>query len=185
MAKETASLSRTAAGRVSGGDARVTPRVLVLHGPNLNLLGEREPHIYGHTTLADIDEELATRGRAAGVEVSTLQSNHEGVLIDRVQQARTDADAIIINAGGFTHTSVALRDAIAATKLPAIEVHLSNLAAREEFRHHSYLTAVCVGQIAGFGAASYRLALDAAIDILGARKSAAVDSGSNSKQKGR
>ena len=119
MAKETASRS----GRASGGDARVTPRVLVLHGPNLNLLGEREPHIYGHTTLADIDEELTARGRAAGVEVSTLQSNHEGVLIDRVQQARTDADAIIINAGGFTHTSVALRDALAATKLPVIEVH--------------------------------------------------------------
>ncbi len=172
MAKDTASKS-----------ARVTPRVLVLHGPNLNLLGEREPHIYGHTTLADIDAELVARGRAAGVEVISLQSNHEGVLIDRVQQARGDADAIIINAGGFTHTSVALRDALAATKLPAIEVHLSNLAAREELRHRSYLTAVCVGQIAGFGATSYRLALDAAIDILGVRKTSAADS--TSKQKGR
>ena len=114
MAKETA----TRSGRAPAATPGVTPRVLVLHGPNLNLLGEREPHIYGHTTLADIDAELAARGRAAGVEVVTLQSNHEGVLIDRVQQARADADAIIINAGGFTHTSVALRDAIAATKLP-------------------------------------------------------------------
>jgi len=184
MAKDTAPRSRSS-GAASGGAARVTPRVLVLHGPNLNLLGEREPHIYGHTTLADIDAELAARGRAAGVEVVTLQSNHEGVLVDRVQQARADADAIIINAGGFTHTSVALRDAIAATKLPVIEVHLSNLAAREEFRHRSYLTAVCIGQIAGFGAASYGLALDAAIDILGARKTSAAESSSNSKQKGR
>ncbi len=187
MAKETVSrsgtTSRTTSGSALGGEARVTPRVLVLHGPNLNLLGEREPHIYGHTTLADIDAELVARGRAAGVEVISLQSNHEGVLIDRVQQARADADAIIINAGGFTHTSVALRDALAATKLPVIEVHLSNLAAREEFRHRSYLTAVCVGQIAGFGAASYRLALDAAIDILGARKTG--ESSSNPKQKGR
>jgi 3-dehydroquinate dehydratase-2 len=145
-------------------------RVLVIHGPNLNLLGEREPHIYGDVTLADIDAELAARGKAAGVDVVSVQSNHEGELVDRVQQARGDAGAIIINAGGFTHTSVALRDAIAATKIPTIEVHLSNLAAREEFRHRSYLTAVCVGQISGFGAASYRLALDAAIDILGARK---------------
>ncbi len=183
MAKETPSRSGRASGRAASDDARVTPRVLVLHGPNLNLLGEREPHIYGSTTLADIDAELATRGRAAGVEVVSLQSNHEGVLVDRVQQARADADAIIINAGGFTHTSVALRDAISATKLPVIEVHLSNLAAREDFRHRSYLTAVCVGQIAGFGAASYRLALAAAIDILAARKSSALDS--SSKQKGR
>jgi 3-dehydroquinate dehydratase-2 len=152
----------------SGRESR-TFRVVVIHGPNLNLLGEREPHIYGDVTLAAIDADLVARGRAAGVEVVTLQSNHEGSLIDRVQQARADADAIIINAGGFTHTSVALRDAIAAAKIPTIEVHLSNLAAREGFRQHSYLTAVCVGQISGFGAASYRLALDAALEILGAR----------------
>jgi 3-dehydroquinate dehydratase-2 len=142
------------------------PTVVVLHGPNLNLLGEREPHVYGSVTLAEIDAELTAQGQAAGVTVRALQSNHEGALIDAIQEARSNADAIIINAGGFTHTSVALRDAIAATKLPAIEVHLSNLAARESFRHTSYLTAVCVGQIAGFGAGSYRLALAAAIDIM-------------------
>ena len=158
-----------------------TVRVVVLHGPNLNLLGEREPHIYGDVTLAAIDADLVARGKAAGVEVVSLQSNHEGELIDRVQQARGDADAIIINAGGFTHSSVALRDAIAASKVPAIEVHLSNLAAREPFRQHSYLTAVCVGQISGFGAASYRLALDAALEILGARGGRDP----HSKQKGR
>lgn len=149
--------------------APLPPTVVVIHGPNLNLLGEREPHIYGNVTLADIDAELVAHGQGAGVVVLSLQSNHEGALIDRVQQARGQADALIINAGGFTHTSVALRDAVAATKIPTIEVHLSNLAAREEFRQHSFLTAVCVGQISGFGAASYRLALDAAIDILVAR----------------
>jgi 3-dehydroquinate dehydratase-2 len=142
------------------------PTVVVLHGPNLNLLGEREPNIYGKVTLAEIDAGLVAQGKAAGVVVVAAHSNHEGELIDRVQRARTEADAIIINAGGFTHTSVALRDAIAAAKIPAIEVHLSNLAAREEFRQRSFLTAVCVGQISGFGAASYRLALSAAIDIL-------------------
>ena len=158
------------------------PTVLVIHGPNLNLLGEREPHIYGNVTLADIDAELAARGQGAGIAVVSMQSNHEGVLIDRVQGARGAVDAIIINAGGFTHTSVALRDAIAATKLPTIEVHLSNLAAREEFRQRSFLTAVCVGQISGFGAASYRLALDAAIDILVTRGRIPD---SQAKQKGR
>jgi 3-dehydroquinate dehydratase-2 len=117
-------------------------------------------------TLAEIDAQLAALGRDAGVTVQAAQSNHEGELIDRVQRARLEADAIIINAGGYTHTSVALRDAIAAAKIPTIEVHLSNLAAREEFRHRSFLTAVCVGQICGFGAASYRLALAAAIDLL-------------------
>jgi 3-dehydroquinate dehydratase-2 len=142
------------------------PTVVVLHGPNLNLLGEREPHVYGNVTLAEIDAALTAAGKAAGVTVRTAQSNHEGALIDLVQQARVDADALIINAGGFTHTSVALRDAVAASKLPAIEVHLSNLAAREGFRHTSFLTAVCVGQISGFGAGSYRLALTAAVDIL-------------------
>jgi 3-dehydroquinate dehydratase-2 len=146
--------------------APATPTVVVLHGPNLNLLGEREPQVYGSVTLAEIDAELVAQGRAAGVTVEAAQSNQEGELIDRVQRARAEADAIIINAGGYTHTSVALRDAIAAAKVPTIEVHLSNLAAREEFRHRSYLTAVCVGQISGFGAASYRLALAAAIDIL-------------------
>jgi 3-dehydroquinate dehydratase-2 len=147
-------------------------------------------------TLADIDAELAARGRAVGVEVTSAQSNHEGELIDWVQRARGEADAILINAGGFTHTSVALRDAIAATKIPTIEVHLSNLAAREEFRQRSYLTAVCVGQISGFGAASYFLALDAAADLLASRglltararmagRSGGGAADSRSKQKGR
>lgn len=143
-----------------------SPTVVVVHGPNLNLLGEREPHVYGTVTLAEIDAELTALGKTAGVAVRAIQSNHEGELIDAVQKARSDADALIINAGGFTHTSVALRDAVAASKLPAIEVHLSNLAARETFRHNSFLTAVCVGQISGFGAGSYRLAMTAAIDIL-------------------
>jgi 3-dehydroquinate dehydratase-2 len=148
--------------------ARAT--VLVIHGPNLNLLGEREPQVYGSVTLAEIDAGLLAQGQAAGVAVVTMQSNHEGALVDRIQAARGEADAIIINAGAYTHTSVALRDAIAATKIPTIEVHLSNLAAREEFRQRSFLTAVCVGQISGFGAASYRLALSAAIDMLEARE---------------
>lgn len=143
-----------------------SPIVVVVHGPNLNLLGEREPHVYGNVTLAEIDAELTALGKVAGVTVRAVQSNHEGELIDVVQKARADADALIINAGGYTHTSVALRDAVAASKVPAIEVHLSNLAGRESFRHNSFLTAVCVGQISGFGAGSYRLALSAAIDIL-------------------
>jgi len=182
---------RSGAGRGESGPAAA--RIAVFHGPNLNLLGEREPHIYGDVSLADIDAALVRRGAAAGVQVTAAQSNHEGELIDWIQRARGDADAIIINAGGFTHTSVALRDAIAATKIPTIEVHLSNLAAREEFRHHSLLAAVCVGQISGFGAASYRLALDAAIDLLTARgrlpartgAAASTTADSQSKQKGR
>ena len=181
---------RSGAGRGESGPAAA--RIAVFHGPNLNLLGEREPHIYGDVSLADIDAALVRRGAAAGVQVTAAQSNHEGELIDWIQRARGDADAIIINAGGFTHTSVALRDAIAATKIPTIEVHLSNLAAREEFRHRSLLAAVCVGQISGFGAASYRLALDAAIDLLAARGRLPARAGADAtsadsppKQKGR
>jgi 3-dehydroquinate dehydratase-2 len=139
---------------------------VVIHGPNLNLLGTREPHIYGHATLADIDAELVRRGEELGVAVDTFQSNHEGALIDRVHAARGAADALVVNAGGYTHTSVALRDALAGVGLPVIEVHLSNLAAREEFRHHSYLAPVCVGQITGLGAFGYRLALEAAVHVL-------------------
>jgi len=141
-------------------------RVLVIHGPNLNLLGTREPHIYGQTRLADIDAELKERGHELGLEVETFQSNHEGVLIDRIQHARGRAAALIINAGGFTHTSVALRDAVAAVKLPTIEVHLSNLYAREDFRHHSFLAPVCTGQIAGLGAIGYLGALEALARML-------------------
>jgi 3-dehydroquinate dehydratase-2 len=141
-------------------------KVLVLHGPNLNLLGTREPHIYGKTTLAEIDAELARRAAARGATVETVQSNHEGALIDAIQRAKGSADAIVINAGAFTHTSYAIRDALEAVALPTIEVHLSNVHARETFRHHSVLAARCVGVICGFGAQSYYLGLDAALAIV-------------------
>ena len=143
------------------------PSVLVVHGPNLNLLGEREPQVYGNTTLAEIDAGLVEQGAMLGIRVSCFQSNHEGALIDRLHQARRDTEAgIIINAGGYTHTSVALRDAVAALSIPAIEVHLSNIYKREEFRHRSFLAPVCLGQIAGLGAIGYRLALDALARII-------------------
>lgn len=140
--------------------------MLLINGPNLNLLGTREPHLYGHATLAAITADLVARGDAAGVRVSAHQSNHEGVLIDLLQEARGRAAAIILNAGALTHTSIALRDAVVACEVPTIEVHLSNVAAREEFRHRSHLTAVCVGEILGFGPLGYRLALDAALAII-------------------
>jgi 3-dehydroquinate dehydratase II len=140
--------------------------VVVLNGPNLNLLGTREPHIYGNITLPEIDDELRVVGEALGVTVETYQSNHEGALIDRIQAARDTAQALIVNAGGYTHTSVAVRDALAAVGLPVIEVHLSNLAAREEFRHRSLLAPVCVAQITGLGAFGYRLALEAAVHLI-------------------
>ena len=139
-------------------------KLLVLHGPNLNLLGTREPEIYGRTTLAQIDADLAERARAAGHELQSLQSNAEHVLVDRVQAAREDGTAFaLVNPAGFTHTSVALRDALAAVALPFIEVHLSNPHAREPFRRTSYFSDLAVGVVAGFGAASYGLALDAAL----------------------
>lgn len=152
--------------------------VVVLHGPNLNLLGLREPSVYGHTTLQEIDQSLVARGQELGVEVETFQSNHEGALIDRIHQARGQARGVIINAGGLTHTSVSLRDAIAAVALPTIEVHISNLYAREEFRHHSFLAPVCLGQISGLGPMSYRLALDALAALIQA--GASLPSPSNS-----
>ena len=142
-------------------------KVLVLHGPNLNLLGVREPEVYGRDTLADIDAELTQRAQAAGHSLETLQSNAEHALIDRIHQARLDGTAIIlINPGAFTHTSIALRDALAGVAIPFIELHLSNVHAREAFRRHSYLSDIAVGVICGFGADSYRLALDAALNRL-------------------
>lgn len=139
-------------------------KILVLHGPNLNLLGAREPTIYGHATLTDINGQLVAQAQAAGHELASYQSNAEHELIGRVHQARDEQVAtILINAGAFTHTSVALRDALAAVAIPFIEVHLSNVFAREPFRHHSYLSDLAIGVICGFGADSYRLALDAAI----------------------
>ena len=134
--------------------------ILVLHGPNLNLLGMREPGIYGALTLDDINARLREWARGAGVELTIVQSNHEGALVDAIQGA-AGWDGIVINAGGYTHTSVAIRDALAAVKAPAIEVHISNVYAREEFRHFSYIAPVCRGSIAGLGWIGYRLALEA------------------------
>jgi len=142
-------------------------RILVLNGCNLNLLGTREPEIYGRDTLADIEARLAALAQQAGVEVECFQSNHEGALIDRIQQARGEVDAILINPGAFTHTSVGIRDAIAAVGIPTIELHLSNIHAREGFRRRSFIAPVCVGQIAGFGAGSYELAFAAALRLMG------------------
>jgi 3-dehydroquinate dehydratase-2 len=138
--------------------------VLVLHGPNLNLLGTREPAVYGSTTLPDIDRELQQIAKEAGATLQSLQSNHEGVLIDRVHAARTDGtDFIVINPGAFTHTSVALRDAIAGVAIPFVEVHLSNVHRREPFRHHSYFSDLAEGVIVGLGAQGYGLALKFAL----------------------
>jgi 3-dehydroquinate dehydratase-2 len=138
--------------------------ILVLHGPNLNLLGSREPEIYGHTTLAGIHAAMSARARAAGVQLESFQSNHEGELIDRVQSARDQGVRfIIINPAAYTHTSVALRDALAAVAIPFIEVHLSNVHAREPFRKHSYFSDIAVGLISGLGAQGYELALEAAL----------------------
>lgn len=139
--------------------------ILVLHGPNLNLLGVREPEVYGQTTLDDINAMLAEEAKAHGVELKTLQSNTEGELVTAIQEASDWADVIIINPAAYTHTSVALRDAISAVGVPTIEVHLSNIYAREDFRHHSHVAPVAVGQVSGFGAESYRLALLAALGL--------------------
>ena len=147
-------------------------KVLVLNGPNLNLLGRREPEIYGRLTLGEIGEELHRRAAELGAEVECRQSNAEGELVSWIQEAKGKADAIVLNAAAYTHTSVALRDAIASAGVPTIEVHLSNIHAREEFRHRSMIAPVCVGSIAGFGVTSYLLGLEAAVNINAANKSA-------------
>ena len=140
--------------------------ILILHGPNLNLLGSREPDIYGRLTLTEIDQRLVTLGGELNLDVRSFQNNHEGALIDAIHEARAWASGIIFNPGGYTHTSVALRDAITAIGLPVIEVHLSNVQAREEFRRHSLIASVCLGTIAGFGWYSYALALRAMVEKL-------------------
>lgn len=139
-------------------------KILVLHGPNLNLLGTREPGVYGSLTMEDIDTRLIELGKALGAEVTCRQSNHEGVLIDALHDARTWAAGVVFNPGAYTHTSVALRDAVAAIGIPVVEVHLSNVYAREEFRHTSLLSAVCKGKISGFGWMSYALGLRALVE---------------------
>ncbi len=144
--------------------------ILVLHGPNLNLLGQREPGIYGSLTLGAINDLLAATAEKLKVKVVPLQSNHEGVLVDTIHQASGQHQGVLINAGAYTHTSVAIRDAIAAVSLPTVEVHLSNIYRREEFRHHSYLAPVVVGQISGFGAQSYLLGLEALVHHLQVNK---------------
>nr|WP_265262422.1 type II 3-dehydroquinate dehydratase [Spirulina subsalsa] len=140
--------------------------ILTLHGPNLNLLGQREPGIYGQLTLAKINELLQQEAEALGVTLTPYQSNHEGSLVDAIQSALGQYSGILINPGAYTHTSVALRDALLAVQLPTVEVHLSNIYRREEFRHHSYIAPVAIGQISGFGAESYRLGLHALVQHL-------------------
>ena len=141
-------------------------KILIIHGPNLNMLGKREVHIYGKIGLADINRAMEEIAKELEVELDIFQSNSEGVLIDRIQEASGRYNGIVINPGGYTHTSIALRDAIVASGLPAVEVHMSNIYKREEFRHHSFIAGVAVGQIAGFGMNSYLLGLRAIVDFL-------------------
>jgi 3-dehydroquinate dehydratase-2 len=144
-------------------------RVLFLNGPNLNLLGQREPAVYGKTSLADIEARVRGRANALSATIDFRQSNHEGELVTWVQEAKGQFDAIVINAAAYTHTSIALRDAIVSVDVPTIEIHLSNIHAREEFRHRSLIAAVCRGQISGFGPNSYVLGLEAAVNINGGK----------------
>ena len=145
------------------------PQILLLNGPNLNLLGTREPQVYGHDTLADVESRAVALGASRGTSVECFQSNHEGALIDRIHTARLDGTRfIVINPGGLTHTSVALRDALAGVAIPFFEIHVSNVHKRESFRHHSFLSEIAAGIVVGFGVAGYTMALNAAIDRLGA-----------------
>ena len=140
--------------------------ILILHGPNLNLLGLREPEVYGLITLEKINDLLQEEGERLQVKISCLQSNHEGEIIDAIHQAKDEHQGIIINAGAYTHTSVAIRDALAGVQIPTVEVHLSNIYRREEFRHHSYIASIAIGQISGFGSNSYILGLQALVNYL-------------------
>jgi 3-dehydroquinate dehydratase-2 len=144
-------------------------KILLIHGPNLNLLGEREPDVYGAVPLAEIDRRLSASAKERGVDLRTMQSNHEGAIVDAIQDARNWASGILINPGAFTHYSLAIRDAISAVNLPAVEIHLSNVFAREEFRHRSVIAPVCVGSVCGFGWRSYELGLDGLVEHLKAR----------------
>lgn len=146
-------------------------KILFLNGPNLNLLGQREPQVYGKTTLTDLEAMVRKHAKTRAAEVDFRQTNQEGELVGWIQAAKGIFDAIVLNAAAYTHTSIALRDAIAATGVPTLEIHLSNIHAREEFRHHSLIAGVCRGQIAGFGANSYILGLEAAINIIETAKS--------------
>ncbi|MGH1446117.1 MAG: type II 3-dehydroquinate dehydratase [Cognatishimia sp.] len=141
--------------------------ILILNGPNLNLLGTRQPEVYGKTTLQDIENMCVSHGKSLGVSVSCIQSNHEGALVDAIHAAKGKHDGIVLNAGAYTHTSIALMDAISSVALPVIELHLSNIHARESFRHKSFIAPVAVGQICGFGALGYRLAIDAMLNHIG------------------
>lgn len=170
MKKTTSAKRRPADSAAKAESAAPHARILVLQGPNLNMLGVREPGIYGHTTLADIHRVMEDRARAAGVQIESFQSNHEGELIDRIQAAYTEGiDFIIINPAGFGHTSIALRDALAGVAIPFVEVHISNIHAREPFRHQTYLSAIAVGVICGLGTEGYQYALDFALAKLLAR----------------
>jgi 3-dehydroquinate dehydratase II len=158
---------------VADDPSQAPATVLVIHGPNLNLLGQRQPEIYGRTTLEDIDSSLKQLGRELGIKVETFQSNSEGAIVDRIQRARGRSRVLVINPAAYTHTSVAIRDAITACELPTVEVHLSNVYAREPFRHHSTIADIVVGRIMGFGAEGYLLALRAAKLLIEAEHAAA------------
>ena len=141
-------------------------KILLINGANLNMLGQREPEKYGHTTLSDIEKAVIEKGNSLGAEIDTWQSNHEGEIVDKIQSAKGIYDGILINAGGYTHTSVVIRDAISSVQIPTVEIHMTNIHAREEFRHTSLLSAVCIAQVVGFKELSYTLAVEGLVDYL-------------------